>query len=192
VPFFMLLTSRAWPLVTQISPLPVTFVTVIRSEDSYTLTLGKSFFSAVIREEVMKVRLMLCFAAVLIATMVQAQEKTIKHVPAKPTSAASGQEMFVSYCAVCHGKDGKGAGPAADALKVPPTDLTTLTKKNNGQYPSMHVATVIRGDAELPAHGNKEMPVWGPLFMQMSQGHEAEVQQRVSNLDHYIESLQAK
>jgi mono/diheme cytochrome c family protein len=140
----------------------------------------------------MKVRFIVCFATVLIALMAQAQDKTIKHVPAKPTSASSGQEMYTSYCAVCHGKDGKGGGPAADALKVPPSDLTILTKKNNGKYPSLHVATVIRGEADLPAHGNKEMPVWGPLFMQMSQGHEAEVQQRVSNLDHYIETLQAK
>ena len=140
----------------------------------------------------MKVRLIICFATVLIALLAQAQDKTIKHVPAKPTSAASGQEMYVSYCAVCHGKDGKGGGPAASALKVPPTDLTMLTKKNNGQYPSMHVASVIRGEGNLPAHGNKDMPVWGPLFMEMSQGHEAQVQQRITNLDHYIESLQAK
>ncbi len=30
----------------------------------------------------------------------------IKHVPVKSTSAASGKEMYESYCAVCHGKDG--------------------------------------------------------------------------------------
>jgi mono/diheme cytochrome c family protein len=139
----------------------------------------------------MKARWMVCLATLAIALTAQAQEKTIKHVPAKPTSAASGQDMYVSYCAVCHGKDGKGGGPAADALKVPPTDLTMLTKKNKGQYPSLHVATVIRGEGDLPAHGNKDMPVWGPLFMQMAQGHEAQVQQRIVNLDHYIETLQA-
>jgi mono/diheme cytochrome c family protein len=140
----------------------------------------------------MKVRLIIGFATVLIALMAQAQDKTIKHVPAKPTSAASGQDMYVSYCAVCHGKEGKGGGPAASALKAAPSDLTALAKKNNGQYPSLHVASIIRGDGDLPAHGNKEMPVWGPLFMAMSQGHEAQVQQRITNLDQYIESLQAK
>jgi mono/diheme cytochrome c family protein len=120
------------------------------------------------------------------------QEKVIKHVPVKPTSAASGQEMYNSYCAVCHGTDGKGAGPAASALKVPPTDLTALAAKNGGKYPALHVSSVLRGEAELPAHGSKDMPVWGPLFRHLSQGHDAEVQQRIANLNQYVESLQKK
>ncbi len=132
-------------------------------------------------------------ALVALALMAGAQEKkVIKHVPVKPTSAASGQEMYVTYCAVCHGKDGKGGGPAAEALKVPPPDLTTLAKKNGGQYPSMRVNSTIRGEANLPAHGSKDMPVWGRLFWSLSGGHSAEVQQRVANLNNYIESLQAK
>lgn len=118
--------------------------------------------------------------------------KVIEHVAVKPTSAASGLEMYKSYCAVCHGLDGKGNGPAADALKVPPTNLTTLSKNNGGKYPSMKVSGSIRGDATVPAHGSKDMPVWGPLFWGMSQGHEGEVQQRVANLTKYVESLQVK
>jgi hypothetical protein len=51
---------------------------------------------------------------------------------------------------------------------------------------------VIRGEGDLPAHGSKDMPVWGPLFWHMSQGHDAEVQQRIANLNQYVESLQAK
>lgn len=134
----------------------------------------------------------------LLAVAQQAQqpapgtEKVIKHVPVKPTNAASGEEMYVNYCAVCHGKDGKGGGPAASALKVPPTDLTKLTANAGGKYPSLHVSSVIRGEADLPAHGSKDMPVWGPLFWRMSQGHEAEVQQRIANLNAYVESLQGK
>ena len=129
-------------------------------------------------------------AVIVIALAVAAQEKqekVIKHVPVKPTSAASGSEMYHTYC-----KDGKGGGPAAEALKTPPTDLTMLAKNNGGKYPSMKVAAAIRGEATLPAHGSKDMPVWGKLFWSMSGGHEAEVQQRVANLNHYIESLQAK
>jgi mono/diheme cytochrome c family protein len=122
----------------------------------------------------------------------QESEKVIKHVPMKATSPASGEEMYLNYCAVCHGKDGKGGGPAASALKVPPTDLTTLAAKDGGKYPALHVSSVIRGEANLPAHGSKEMPVWGPLFWRMSQGHEGEVQQRIANLNSYIESLQGK
>jgi len=120
------------------------------------------------------------------------QEKVIKHVPVKQTSAASGQEMFSSYCAACHGVDGKGAGPAASALKVAPIDLTELAAKNGGKYPSLHVSSVLRGEAETPAHGSKDMPVWGPLFRHLSQGHDAEVQQRIANLNQYVESIQKK
>jgi mono/diheme cytochrome c family protein len=134
----------------------------------------------------------------LLAVLAMAQQsapgndKVIKHVPVRPTSAASGQEMFASYCAVCHGADGKGNGPAASALKTAPADLTALSGKNGGKYPSMHISSVLRGDADLPAHGSKDMPVWGPLFRQLSQGHDAEVQQRIANLNQYIESIQKK
>ena len=100
--------------------------------------------------------------------------------------------MYNSYCAVCHGTDGKGNGPAASAMKAPPTDLTVLAKNDGGKYPSAHVASVIRGQAALPSHGSPDMPVWGPLFSSISQGHEAQVQQRVTNLVKYIETLQAK
>jgi mono/diheme cytochrome c family protein len=122
----------------------------------------------------------------------QAGTTQIKHVPVKATNAASGQEMFASYCAVCHGANATGNGPAQSALKIPATDLTTLAEKNGGKYPGMHVSSVLRGDAELAAHGSKDMPVWGPLFRNLSQGHDAEVQQRIANINAYIESLQKK
>jgi len=119
-------------------------------------------------------------------------EKVIEHVPVKFTSPASGKDMYTAYCAVCHGRDGKGGGPAASALKIPPNDLTLLSKNNGGKYPSLKVVASIRNESELPAHGSKEMPVWGTLFWSVSSGHESEVQQRVANLTKYIESLQAK
>ena len=123
----------------------------------------------------------------------QEQPKTeIKHVPIKSTSAASGAEMFKSYCAVCHGIEGKGNGPAAEALKSQPTDLTMLSKANGGKFPAMKVASSVKGEANIPAHGSQDMPVWGKLFRSMSNGHEAEVQQRVANLTSYVESLQQK
>ncbi|HVM93655.1 MAG TPA: c-type cytochrome [Terriglobales bacterium] len=122
----------------------------------------------------------------------QESGKEIKHVAVKQTSPASGVEMYKSYCAVCHGVDGTGNGPAASALKVAPTDLTALSAKNNGKYPSMRVASILRGEELLAAHGTKDMPIWGNLFWSMSSGHEAEVQQRVSNLNKYLESMQKK
>jgi hypothetical protein len=66
-----------------------------------------------------------------------------------------------------HGKDAKGDGPAAAALRVSPANLTELAKKNNGKFPADHVATVQRSSIS-GAHESPEMPVWGPLFSDMS------------------------
>ena len=131
--------------------------------------------------------LFLCLAA-----LSESQQRQIKYAPVKPTSPASGQEMYTAYCAVCHGKEGQGNGPAAEALKVPPPDLTILARKNGNRYPSDRVRSAIAGDVRLPAHGSKEMPAWGALFWRMSQGHSSEVQLRVRNLNEHIESMQAK
>jgi mono/diheme cytochrome c family protein len=135
---------------------------------------------------------------VAISTLAVAQQTpaqtapTVKHVPITNTPSNSGKDMYNNYCAVCHGKDGKGNGPAATAMKTPPTDLTVLAQKNSGKYPAPHVAAVIKGQATTPSHGSQDMPVWGPLFSSISQGHEAQVQQRIANLVSYIGTLQAK
>jgi mono/diheme cytochrome c family protein len=137
--------------------------------------------------------LLVCVCTVSAQDQTQAQpEKVIKHVPIKATSPTSGKEMYTAYCAVCHGTDLKGGGPAASALKTAPTNLTLLAKSNGGKYPEMKVSAAIHGEGGTPAHGSKEMPIWGSLFWSMSAGHEGEVQQRVANLTHYIESQQAK
>ena len=99
--------------------------------------------------------------------------------------------MFRSYCAPCHGKDAKGNGPAASALKNPPANLTLLAKKNNGKFPADHVASVLRRGVS-GAHGSTDMPVWGPLFASISDNDESIVQMRIANLIRYLESLQEK
>ena len=122
----------------------------------------------------------------------QEKEKTVKKTPIQNTSPASGQEMFQSYCAVCHGKDAKGAGPASEALKTTPPDLTTLAKRHDGKFPEDYVNSVLRNGIKAPAHGSSEMPVWGPLLRTVSGGDEAIVEMRIRNLVRYVESLQAK
>jgi mono/diheme cytochrome c family protein len=121
-----------------------------------------------------------------------AQQPKVVSVPARQTPASSGREMFADYCASCHGGDGKGGGPAAAALKVPATDLTQLARQNGGKFPARRVAKAISGEAGIPAHGSKEMPVWGPVFLSMSQQHESVARLRIANLTDYIQSLQQK
>jgi mono/diheme cytochrome c family protein len=129
---------------------------------------------------------------VAFAIVAAAQKPVVKNAPAAQTSPASGKEMYFSYCASCHGVTSRGNGPAAAAFKVPPPDLTTLSRRNQGKFPSAHVAQAIKGDAVMAAHGSKDMPVWGPVFSSMSKGDQGLVQLRISNLTKYIESLQGK
>lgn len=136
------------------------------------------------------------FALLLAACVAGAQEKTVpvvKKVPMKQTSPVSGKEMFTQYCAVCHGTDGKGGGPAAAALKTPPADLTTLAKRSSdGNFPRDRVATLLKNGSDLAAHGSSEMPIWGPLFKSLDRTHDIAVQQRIKNLNDYLVSIQAK
>ncbi|MBZ5541081.1 MAG: c-type cytochrome [Acidobacteriia bacterium] len=123
-------------------------------------------------------------------------QKIIKKAPMKHTPADSGMRMYRAYCAVCHGTEGKGDGPAASELKVPPTDLTMLAMHNDGKYPAEHVAAVLRFGTEkpAPAHGTADMPIWGQLFATspVHGTNPAMVQLRIRNLTQYIETLQAK
>ena len=137
-------------------------------------------------------RLLVAAVLVSLATSASAQDKTIKKVPIQTSNPTSGPEMFKQYCAVCHGAGAKGDGPAASALKPPPPDLTTLTKRHDGTFPKAHVANVLRNGVNAPAHGSVEMPIWGPLFASVNQGDQGEVNLRISNLTKYIESIQQK
>jgi mono/diheme cytochrome c family protein len=116
---------------------------------------------------------------------------TINKGPIMPSSPASGKEMFMEYCAVCHGKDAKGSGPAASALKKAPADLTTLTARNNGKFPEAHVYQFIQGDADVSAHGSRDMPIWGALFRGLNRDPGI-AHMRMSNLMDYLKSIQAK
>lgn len=141
---------------------------------------------------------LITLGALLVAsTVCLAQEKAatkpvVKKAPIQQTSAASGKEMFSQYCAPCHGVDGKGNGPAAPSMKSMPTDLTQMAKKNDGKFPAAKVSGVLNFGSGLASHGSADMPVWGPLFRSLDKYHDSVVQQRVSNLVGYIESLQVK
>ncbi len=120
-----------------------------------------------------------------------AQDKQVKEESTQRTVPLSGAGMFKEYCAVCHGTDAKGHGPAASALKQAPADLTTLAKRHDGKFPDSYVANVLRNGVKAPAHGDAEMPVWGSLFKSMD-SDPAIMYVRVSSLVSYIKSLQVK
>ena len=121
-----------------------------------------------------------------------ATQTTIKRVPAARLTSTDGAEVFKAYCAVCHGAGGKGDGPAAKALKTPPADLTTITKRH-GRFPSKTIEQTILADNEpvTMAHGTREMPIWGPIFRHAG-GDRDVATLATANLLKYLESLQVK
>jgi mono/diheme cytochrome c family protein len=129
-------------------------------------------------------------AAVLAVSFGFADQSQKIVIPADRTAPNDGRQMFKSYCAPCHGTDGRGAGPAASALKSRPTDLTMLMRSNHGKFPDAHVVTVLQFGTEEPAHGAASMPVWGPILGNMNRTNLQDKQLRISNLTRYLETIQ--
>jgi mono/diheme cytochrome c family protein len=118
-----------------------------------------------------------------------AQTKVIKEVPARMINSLEGKDLFNQYCAVCHGVDAKGKGPAAEALKKTPTDLTQLAAHNKGKYPELAVKVSITDPHGLVEHGTGDMPIWGPIFSQTGQNKDMG-DMRIIALVKYIGTLQ--
>jgi len=97
-----------------------------------------------------------------------AQTKQIKVENAQSGTSFKGDDLYRQFCGVCHGADGKGNGPASGALKVKATDLTLMTRQNNGKFPELHLKNILLGVDQVAAHGNAEMPTWGDTFKSIS------------------------
>lgn len=79
-------------------------------------------------------------------------------------STSSGAQLFQSYCASCHGKEGAGDGPVAPFFKLSPPDLRQISRRHRGTFPAEWVHRIIDGRESLPPHGVRDMPVWGAQF----------------------------
>jgi mono/diheme cytochrome c family protein len=122
---------------------------------------------------------------------VQAQQTppTIKEVPIAAIVSVEGKDSFAAYCAVCHGHDGKGGGPAAPALKMPVPDLTMIAKRHGGTFNAIAIERIVAGLDKAPAaHGTGDMPMWGPVFRETQDQTIATM--RLRNLVKYLQSIQ--
>lgn len=117
--------------------------------------------------------------------------KQVKKTTPHPTTAVSGKVLYGQYCAACHGTDGKGAGPAAGAMKQHPTDLTQMSRQNKGTFSEEHFLKVINGETSTAAHGTANMPVWGADFRNTTTNPTL-AQDRIHSLMAYIEDMQVK
>jgi len=134
--------------------------------------------------------LLIAVAGFLDGTIV-AQQTRPKN-PALILGSVAGHDLFEFYCATCHGRDGRGNGPAAGALRVPPPDLTTLAKRNGGTFPRAQVKALVTGDGDIPpAHGSRGMPVWGPIFRGLDPNDRLN-RVRIDNIVEYLAAIQTK
>ena len=136
---------------------------------------------------------LIAVAALLAVSMGYADSSKGKLIiPVDRTNPTDGKQMYSSYCAPCHGVDGRGHGPAAPALKTQPVDLTGLAKANHGKFPDTHILATLKFGSEIRAHGSAEMPVWGPILGNMNHVNSQDKDLRMSNLSRYLETIQVK
>ena len=104
-----------------------------------------------------------------------------------------GRNLFLGYCASCHGPIGAGDGPMALHLASSLADLRHLTRNNNGEFPREMLTDMIDGREFRSIHGAADMPVWGWQFRR-EEGMTAEgrknVEARITALVNHIEGLQ--
>ena len=88
---------------------------------------------------------------------------------ANPPAAYEGRRLFVSYCLLCHGAEGKGDGPLAKAMKISPADLTTTVRTRSDTI----LTKIITGEGKQTITGrdrhnllSEAMPEWKNLFSQ--------------------------
>jgi mono/diheme cytochrome c family protein len=108
-------------------------------------------------------------------------------------AAESGAGIYRTNCATCHGTTGKGDGPMSPRLRIVPPDLTTLARRNGGRFPFDRVHRIIDGRNPVPGHGGGDMPIWGDAFLEAREGYsEAKAQEKITQVVHYLASIQAE
>lgn len=107
---------------------------------------------------------------------------------------ADGQDLFLYFCAECHGKNASGTGPIAEMMALEPPELTSLKNRNNGIFPTLLVATQIDGRTKTVGH---DMPIFGwsleggkQVKIKLPSGQILMVTQSLGNLIAYLESVQ--
>jgi mono/diheme cytochrome c family protein len=110
-----------------------------------------------------------------------------------PTGAEAGKIIFKTICVSCHGKDARGGGPVAESLKTKPADLHLIARRRSGSFPQDEIAQFIDGRKAPPAHGTREMPVWGDRLATAApdaQERERRREQAIEQVVAYLKTIQ--
>jgi Cytochrome c len=108
----------------------------------------------------------------------------------------SGAELYGRLCASCHGVMARGDGPVAPLINIAVPDLTRIAARRGGEFPTEDVRRSIDGKWQRPAHGPRDMPVWGWVFYDETarQGawDPARVDAMLNRLVDYLRSIQVQ
>lgn len=92
---------------------------------------------------------------------------SITEVSGSPPTAYEGRRLYVSYCQLCHGTQGKGDGPLAKAMGIRPADLTTTVRSRSDTI----LTKIITGEGRQTITGrdrhnllSEAMPEWKDVF----------------------------
>jgi mono/diheme cytochrome c family protein len=150
----------------------------------------------------------LALALVAITTAAWSRQAPVKKVIYRPVASVNGKDLFKEYCLHCHGEDGRGHGPDAAVLRVPPPDLTTIAARNGGKFSNAAVEDKINGWKLVPrnmkdmsdmtnamntgkdAQSVPVMPLFGPIFAAIYPQEVRDRQIRMANIIRYVKSLQ--
>ena len=137
----------------------------------------------------MRSALVVGIAGLMLAAASTSAQGPRQGLPPLVPESLVGSVSFDLYCASCHGRNGRGDGPTAAALKTRPADLTVLARGNRGVFPRERVLAFIEGSQRAPGHGSPDMPVWGPTLRALD-ASDARVTVRLQNLAAFVESIQ--
>jgi len=121
---------------------------------------------------------------------------TIVVAPLSIAAAQTGKQDYETYCAECHGVDGKGNGPAIQwyAMTTKPPDLTLLAARHGGKFPFDEVVDIVDGRKAIPSHERLSMPFFAVKLQNPDEGFnpasDAAVRKRIDAIVTYVESLQ--
>ena len=98
--------------------------------------------------------------SLLLVTLVTAASAT-------PPPAYEGRRLYVSYCQLCHGPEGRGDGPLGKAMQLEPADLTTTIRARSDTI----LMRIITGKGKQTITGRDRhnvlsdaMPEWQDVF----------------------------
>ena len=105
--------------------------------------------------------------ALLILAAASVQKAAAFPPDAGPPAAYEGRRLYVSYCQLCHGTDGRGDGPLAKAMKISPSDLNTTVRSRSDTI----LTKIITGEGRQTITGRDRhnllsdaMPEWKDVF----------------------------